>query len=132
MNLPTVGRSIFQPTGLTPDRAWRALNLRQRRFVVYYHSTPNAALAARQAGYSANGAKVQGHRLLARPEIQAAFQYDGLEMARALARTHLPEEIKMLAQMASDESLRVIDSVRAHRLLMEIGGYLKSRRGRRG
>lgn len=78
---------VYRPTGLTPEQAWRALNPRQQRFVAIYEAEPNAALTAREAGYSPNGTKVQGCRLPARQDIQAASHYGaGVDMGRAMAR----------------------------------------------
>lgn len=99
--------------------------------MAYYMSMPNAAEAARKAGYSRKGAKVQGCRLLARPDIQAALRIDGSQGARLLALSYLPEELGHLVKDATDDSLRVLDRARAGRLLMEIAGFLKQRRGRR-
>lgn len=131
MNQPIQGASMYQSPGLTPDQAWRRLNQRQRSFVAYYGSTPSAAYAARQAGYSPNGAKVQAHRLLTRPEVQAALRWDRGEMARALAQSYMPEIITSLAKEADDDRWRLVDRARARHLLMEIAGSLKWRRGRR-
>ena len=122
---------LYRPMGRTPDQALRALNPRQQRFVAHYMAIRNAAEAARQAGYSTNGAKVQGHRLLSRGDIQAALQWDGVELARAMARAATPEIITMLTNEACDDKARPVDSIRASLLLLEIGGFLKRRGGRR-
>ena len=47
-------------------------------------------------------------------------------------RAAMPHIITSLAEQACDDSMRVIDSVRAGRMLMEVAGFLKpKRRGRR-
>ena len=95
------------------------------------HGYAQRCRAARQAGYSTNGAKVQGHRLLSRGDIQAALQYDGVELARAMARAATPDIITMLTNDACDDKARPVDSIRASLLLLELGGFLKRRGGRR-
>lgn len=50
------------------------LTPKQRRFVDEYLVDLNAAHAAIRAGYSANGAKVAGHRLLTHPAIRDALR----------------------------------------------------------
>lgn len=49
------------------------LNARQQKFVVAYIKSGNATQSAIAAGYSANGAEVQGHRLLSNVNIAAAI-----------------------------------------------------------
>jgi hypothetical protein len=49
------------------------LTARQLKFAAEYAISSNAADAARKAGYSANGAKVTGCRLLTFPNLQAAI-----------------------------------------------------------
>lgn len=51
-----------------------ALNLKQQRFVDEYLIDLNATQAAIRAGYSANGAEVQGHRLLSYANVAAAVE----------------------------------------------------------
>lgn len=64
------------------------LTTRQTKFVAEYALSGNAAEAARKAGYSANGAKVTGCRLLTNPNLQAAIaasrrqEADELELRR--------------------------------------------------
>ena len=48
------------------------MNPKQTRFVQEYLKDTNATQAAIRAGYSANGAKVQGSRLLTNANVQAA------------------------------------------------------------
>ena len=50
------------------------LNPRQQRFVDEYLITLNASDAAVKAGYSPNGAKVQGSRLLSNANVSAAVE----------------------------------------------------------
>ena len=123
--------SLYGLTSLTPEQAFRSLSPRQRRFVAYYGVNPNAADAARKAGYSKNGAKVQGFRLLARPEIQAAMRCDGHTAVRILAASSMPEMIDRLAEDIYYDNMRDIDRHRAGRLLQEIAGVVRSRQGKR-
>lgn len=51
------------------------LTPRQLRFVEEFVLSGNAAEAARKAGYSTNGAKVTGCRLLTNPNLQAAIAH---------------------------------------------------------
>ena len=122
----------FAPTaGLTPVMAWRQLSERQRRFLVNYTVEPNAAKAARQAGYSAKGAKVQGHRLLAMPLVRLAMRCDPVEMSRLFIQSVTPRIIDDLMADATAPGARMVDSARALRLLMEVGGMVERRRRRR-
>lgn len=57
------------------------LTLRQQAFVDQYVVSRNAAEAARKAGYSPNGAKVAGCRLLTNVNLQAALRAKEAEMA---------------------------------------------------
>lgn len=61
-----------------------ALTARQQRFVDAYALDPVAARAARKAGYSPNGAKVTGCRLLTNPNLQAALAAKKAELAVTL------------------------------------------------
>ena len=47
---------------------------RQKRFVDFYIQTANAAEAARLAGYSENGARVTGAKLLSNPNISKMIE----------------------------------------------------------
>jgi hypothetical protein len=49
-----------------------SLNARQQKFVAEYVKSGNATQSAIAAGYSENGAEVQGHRLLSNAKISAA------------------------------------------------------------
>ena len=60
------------------------LTPRQAKFVEAYVLDPVAARAARSAGYSANGAKVTGCRLLTNPNLQAALAARKAELATTL------------------------------------------------
>jgi phage terminase small subunit len=66
------------------------LTAKQKRFVQEYALDPNAAAAARRAGYSPNGAKVTGCRLLTNPNLKAALAAKQAENAehRPPARRH--------------------------------------------
>jgi len=66
-----------------PDPA-PALTKRQQRFVEEYAIGGNAAEAARMAGYSENGAKVTGCRLLTNPNLKSAIAYAKEREARKM------------------------------------------------
>jgi phage terminase small subunit len=48
----------------------KKLTTRQDKFFIEYNKDFNASAAAVRAGYSSNGAKVTGHRLLTNPNLQ--------------------------------------------------------------
>ena len=58
-----------------------ALKTRYERFCQAYLTDPNAAEAARRAGYSEDHAKHQGHRLLRRPVVAARLAELRAELA---------------------------------------------------
>ena len=63
----------------------RPLNLRQERFCQAYVLHPNAAAAARQAGYADVSARQQGWRLLATRRIRARLAEIQNQLARDIA-----------------------------------------------
>ncbi|MCC7017550.1 MAG: terminase small subunit [Rhodospirillales bacterium] len=79
------------PTGgpWRAGRPGRKLKPRQAAFCKHFVATGNAAEAARRAGYSARAARVQGHRLLKKPPIEARIR----EMRAAIAGAFDPAAI---------------------------------------
>ncbi len=63
-----------------------SLKARQERFCRRFVELANAAQAARAAGYSLNGAKVAGHRLLRHPRIARRIAEIEAETARLHSR----------------------------------------------
>lgn len=75
------------------------LTLRQAKFVQRYTTHGNAARAAREAGYSAFGAKVAGGRLLATPHIRALVQEEAQAQVKhaKISRERLATEVGRVA-----------------------------------
>lgn len=65
------------------------LSVKQRLFVSEYLKDKNATQAAIRAGYSANGAEVQGHRLLRMVKIAAAVEKS---LQKVLDRNELTQD----------------------------------------
>lgn len=63
------------------------MNPKQSRFVAEYLKDSNATQAAIRAGYSANGASVQGTRLLANASIAAAIRERQQKLSAKLEET---------------------------------------------
>ena len=122
---------VLSEASRTPADVFRRLSRRQQRFVAFYMSMPNAAEAARKAGYSPKGAKVKGSRLLARRAIQAALRCDGIEAARWMLRSDIPHAIEVLSRCATSDGLSTPLKIRAGRALLDFAGVLKQGRGRR-
>lgn len=83
-------------TANTGVQARRGLAARRARFVVEYLIDLNATQAAIRAGYSPNGATVQGTRLLADASIQAAIQK---ARETRLVRTEITQD-RVLSELA--------------------------------
>jgi phage terminase small subunit len=78
------------------------------RFVLEYLRDCNAAQAAIRAGYSAKGAKVQGHRLMKRPEIAAQIAAHAAKVAQGPELT--PERVRReLARIAFADPRKLYD-----------------------
>jgi hypothetical protein len=75
----------------TPQSARKAdaLTLKQEKFVLEYARTPNATIAVIKAGYSKNGAAVQGERLLRNAKVQNALESKRQKLAAQAERTAL-------------------------------------------
>ena len=127
-----LGLESFGLTPQTPSQAWHSLSPRQRAFCTHYNLYHNAAAAARKAGYSAKGAKTQGHRLLKRPEIQRAIEFGGIDAARAIAASAIPDIVERTINESRNLGLRTVDRARNIRLLSEITGLQQRRRRGRG
>lgn len=80
------------------------LTPRQRRFVAEYALSGNASEAARLAGYSANGAKVTGCRLLTNPNLQTAISDARHEYSALLG---LRKEHIIAAMLSAVDTARV-------------------------
>jgi phage terminase small subunit len=94
-----------------------ALKTKYERFCRAYVANPNAAEAARRAGYSADHAKHQGHRLLARPAIVARVAELRAELAAreclSLDALLAKLEIAFAAALEHDQpavAARIVDS----------------------
>ena len=110
--------------------AMRALNERQRRFVLAYieqgkDGKPNALRAALAAGYGGGGGvneaalRVQGHRLVYNPLVQAAIlELSKKEVNLAAAVIATPVTISI----ALNEKLSAKDRLRACEMLFNRGG----------
>ncbi len=88
------------------------LNPRQIRFIDEYVVDLSPGRAAVRAGYSSNGADVQGHRLLKNPKIATAIQKKKEELAK---RTGVTQEwvIEKL-QEVHEASMRESDKGMPH------------------
>ncbi len=86
----------------------RTLNPRQLRFIAEYVVDLSPGRAAVRAGYSSNGADVQGHRLLKNAKIATAIQKKKQALAK---RTEISQEwvIKRL-QAVHDASMERSDT----------------------
>ena len=102
-----------------------ALNARQEAFCESYDELPNAAAAARHAGYSEHSARSQGSKLLADGNIQQhiATLKKIRARARALDRELLLERLETLYHAAMGEG-RLNAAIQALRLMAQIGGYI--------
>ena len=81
------------------DMKIRAADQRQRRFVLEYCKDLNATAAATRAGFSTKGARVQGSRLLANPNIAAAIRAK-LDTAALRADITVARTLKQIARIA--------------------------------
>ena len=101
-----------------------SLNARQEAFCEYYDDDPNAAAAARNAGYSARSARSQGSKLLADSNIQQhiATLKKIRARARALDRELLLERLEELYHACMAEG-RLNAAIQALRLMAQIGGH---------
>jgi hypothetical protein len=101
-----------------------SLNARQEAFCEFYDDDPNAAAAARSAGYTAHSARSQGSKLLADSNIQQhiATLKKIRARARALDRELLLERLEELYHAAMAEG-RLNAAIQALRLMAQIGGH---------
>ena len=115
-------------TSMPPEhsnlRRSASLNARQEAFCEHYEEEPNAAAAARRAGYSSHSARSQGSRLLADGNIQQHIAtLKKIRMrARALDRELLLERLEDLYHAAMAEG-RLNAAIQALRLMAQIGGH---------
>jgi phage terminase small subunit len=86
----------------------RAMNDRQRLFVKEYLADPNAAEAARRAGYTLRNARAVASRLLRKPEI-AALVAKGTEQRAEKKRVTADRVIEELGRMAFADIRNFID-----------------------
>ncbi len=68
---PPSGSPAASGAALPRSNRRHGLTLRQNAFCEHFVATGNAALAAREAGYSTRAARYQGHRLSKDPRVQA-------------------------------------------------------------
>ena len=101
-----------------------SLNARQEAFCEFYDDDPNAAAAARNAGYSARSARSQGSKLLADSNIQQhiATLKKIRARARALDRELLLERLEELYHACMAEG-RLNAAIQALRLMAQIAGH---------
>ena len=115
-------------TSMPPEhsnlRRSASLNARQEAFCEHYEEEPNAAAAARRAGYSSHSARSQGSRLLADGDIQQHIAtLKKIRMrARALDRELLLERLEDLYHAAMADG-RLNAAIQALRLMAQIGGH---------
>jgi len=83
----------------------KALNDRQRAFVLAYHDCHNATSAAKQAGYSERTAGKMGPRLTSRPNIKAALD----ELREHLFRQQIMSKSEALALLSNMARFSVTD-----------------------
>ena len=84
------------------------LTTKQDNFFIEYNKDFNASAAAVRAGYSPNGAKVTGHRLLTNPNLQ--------QRREAMIRLGF-NTLAEIAQDGTNEMARVVSA----RTLLEYG-----------
>ena len=96
------------------------INSRQLAFINEYVKTLNATQSAIRAGYSKNGARVQGHRLLNTPHIKERID-KGLKMradegkvVTDLIRTHLTE-LALDSNILPKDRLKALDLLGRYR-----------------
>jgi len=83
----------------------KALNDRQRAFVMAYHDCHNATAAAKQAGYSVRTAGKIGPRLTGRPNIKAALD----ELRDYLFRQQIMNKTEAAALLSNMARGRITD-----------------------
>ena len=120
---------------------------RQKRFVDAYIQTGNAALSARQAGYSPKTSAVQGARMLRNANVQAEIEKrleevrnvrtagleETLEIVTAVLRGELYEEnaLAISGKNARIEKVKtapkIKDRLKAAELLMKVHGTFREK-----
>ena len=120
--------------GIGPrELAVRSLSPKHRLFLQRYLRDFNATKAAMAAGYTQNpaSARVQGCRLLARPEIRLAIEaatYD----PEAIASAASVDAAMLAADIVSDRvKVRPSVSIRACLLVLKAAGVIGEHRGGR-
>lgn len=123
------------------------LNARQQRFVEEYIINPNAAEAARRAGYTQDKAARQGYKLLNNPEVRAAIndRLDELKTDKTLDQQALLEflsavvkgdvrDVQLMTRLTGkgfsviephEYRAAVKDRIRAAELLLKIHGAFR-------
>lgn len=99
----------------------KAMNEKQRRFAEYYAANPNAAEAARAAGYSERTARSQGQRLLTNDDIQEYIKE--LQEENAAERIATMTDVKIFwSDTMNDKDLKRSDRLKASELLAKSAG----------
>jgi len=97
------------------------MNEKQKRFAEYYAQNPNAAEAAKAAGYSEKTARSQGQRLLTNVDIKNYIRE--LQDKAAEDRILSLNEIKAFwSDVVNDTSQKTSDRIKASELLAKSAG----------
>lgn len=99
----------------------RPLDAREQKFVLLFIQTGNATKAATDAGYGKAGAKVQGHRLLTRANVQAALKAHAVKREVVVLAT-AQERDALLTAIARDPKERSQDRIDAVKELNKVDG----------
>ncbi len=97
------------------------MNEKQRRFAEFYAANPNAAEAAKAAGYSEKTARSQGQRLLTNVDIQSYIRQ--LQEQLASGRISTMTQVKAYwSDTMNDHSEKTADRLRASELFAKAAG----------
>ena len=114
---------------------------RQKRFVDNYVRTGNAALSAREAGYSAKSARQIGEKLLTKVDISRGVEErladlageriadarESLEKVTAILRGEETEIIVTPSGKKVETPARIGEKLRAAELIMKVNGLFKEK-----
>lgn len=93
----------------------------QRRFCEHYAANPNAAEAARAAGYSQRSARSQGQRLLTKGDIKEYIRQ--LQQHTEEKRIYTMQDVKRLwSDIMNDPTAKTSDRLKASELFAKAAG----------
>jgi len=97
------------------------MNEKQRRFAEYYAANPNAAKAAKAAGYSEKTARAQGQRLLTKVDI-ISYMHE-LQDKLSTGRVSTMEEVKAFwSSIIQSSQEKTADRLKASELFAKAAG----------